>query len=108
MKAYLVFGCNGYADSFNYIFCKSISNPIVDLSKLGEKRDAVMDFMDDACGLFDAPCYDYNKCINIINLLFRQFGIIDQDRLYQIQSFVKMHKMCGIYLMLVLKEDYNE
>lgn len=109
MNAYLLFGCNGLAANNNYVFCNGIANPIVDLSKVpSEKRAKLEVFLDNACELFDKPCTDYNKSINIINFLYRQFGIITEDMLHNIQSFLKMHKNCGVYLIILLKEDFNE
>ena len=108
MNAYVLLGCNGYTDDEGFEFCKSTCNPIVDLSKVGSSdRERVENFLDRACGLFDSPCYDYNKCINIINFLYRQFGIISEEGLHKIQAFLKMHKVCGIYVILLLKEDYH-
>ncbi len=108
MDAYLLLGCNGNVDKDGFRYCNGICNPIADLSKLGDKKDSVIGFLDRACDLFDAPCYDYNKCINTINFLYRQFGIIDEDGLHKIQAFLRMHRACGVYIMLILKEDYDE
>lgn len=108
MKILILFGCNGHVESSGFICCNSIVNPIADLSKLNrETKDKLMPFLENACGLFDAPCNDHNKCINIINFLYRQFGIIGEDRLHEIQAFLKMHKRCGIYIMLMLEEDFH-
>ena len=108
LDAYLLLGCNGFADSNDFVYCNSIVNPIIDLSKVNsEEQERVVNFLENACGLFDSTCYDYNKCVNIINFLYRQFGIIDEDTLHRIQAFLRMHKRCGIYIMLNLKEDYH-
>jgi len=108
MNAYVLLGCNGFTDTEGFLFCNSITNHIVDLSKIKyDEKERVINFLDKACGLFDAACYDYNKCINIVNFLYRQYGIIDEDGLHKIQAFLKMHKRCGIYVMLILKEDYS-
>ena len=108
MNAYILLGCNGYVGKDSFLFCKSVKNPIIDLSKITkDEREKIINFLDDACGLFDSVCYNYNKCINIINMLYRQFGIISEESLHEIQAFLKMHKMCGIYIMLIMKEDYD-
>ena len=107
MNAYLILGCNGHTDSAGFVYCESASNALVDLSKINkETREKLFGFLENACGLFDSPCYDYNKCVNIINLLYRQFSIIDDDMLHRVQAFLRMHKKCGLYVMLILKEDY--
>ncbi len=108
MDAYLLLGCNGRASSDKFIFCNSVANPVISLSKINkEKREKVISFLDNACSLFDGVCHNYNKCINIINMLFRQFGIISEESLHEIQAFIRMHKTCGIYIMLIMEEDYN-
>jgi hypothetical protein len=108
MNAVMLLGCNGLTDAERFMYCNAMANPIVDLSKVPiESREKLESFLDNACGLFDTACYDYNKCINIVNFLYRQFGIIDEDMLHKIQSFLRMHKRCGLYIMLILKEDYH-
>ena len=108
MDAYLLLGCNGHVDEERFRYCGSTCNPIIDLSSIESgSKDSVINFLDRACDLFDSACYDYNKCVNVINLLYRQFSIIDEDTLHKIQAFLRMHKMCGIYIMLILKEDYH-
>jgi hypothetical protein len=107
MNVLILFGCNGHVEESGFICCNSIVNPILDLSKVEKgTREKVLHFLENACGLFDAPCNDYNKCVNIINFLYRQFGIIDEERLHEIQAFLKMHKRCGIYIIMS-KEDSN-
>jgi uncharacterized protein YutE (UPF0331/DUF86 family) len=108
VNAYLLLGCNGYVSPEHFKYCSSICNPVIDLSKANkETSERIINFLDRACGLFDSACYDYNKCINIINLLYKQYSIIDEDMLHNIQAFLRMHKRCGIYIMLILKEDYH-
>lgn len=109
MNIMILLGCNGFTDDEKYSYCNSVVNPIIDLSKVGgSQREKIITFLEKACGLFDGPSFDYNKNINIINLLYRQFSIIDEEKLHKIQAFVKMHKSCGIYLMLMLEEDFYE
>ena len=107
MDAVILLGCNGFTDMERFTYCNSVVNPIVDLSKVPVgSREKLLVFLDQACNLFDEACHDYNKCINIITFLYRQFGIIDEDMLHRFQGFLKMHKKCGIYIMLMLKEDF--
>lgn len=109
MKAYLVLGCNGNSDKEDFIYCSSCSNPIIDLAKVKkENYDKLMEFLDNSCSLFDRPCFDYNKTVNIINFLYKNFSIISEEKLHKIQAFIRMHRSCGIYIMLIMKEDYNE
>ncbi len=104
----MILGCNRHTDSEGFSYSESVSNPIVDLQKIKkEEREDVIKFLDDACGLFEAPMFNYNKCINTINFLYRSFSIINEGKLKKIQSFIRMHRRGGIFIMLILKEDYN-
>ncbi len=111
MEAYLVLACNGNItcstvidDGFYY--CKSVANPILDLSKVEpEKYDKLISFLDNTCKLFDHIERDRNKVSNIINLLCKTFFVIDNSILERIQMFMHMHKHCGFYLLLITKED---
>tara|TARA_B100000131_G_scaffold323209_1_gene380531 strand:+ start:3768 stop:4097 length:330 start_codon:yes stop_codon:yes gene_type:complete len=108
LQAYIVLGCNGHVDLDGFLYCDSISNPIIDLTNVkAEDRDRLYEFLENACELFDKVCHDYNKCINIITYLYKNFNLISEDKLHKIQAFIRMHKICGVYIMLVLKEDYN-
>lgn len=108
MNAFILLGCNGLVGEDRFVYCNSVVNPVVDLSKVpSDSKLKLENFLDKACGLFDSACTDYNKCINIVNFLYRQFSIIDEDTLHKIQSFLKMHKKCGIYIMIMLKEDFD-
>jgi hypothetical protein len=108
LNAYLVLGCNGHKDNSGFINCSAVENPIIDLSKLDDSINSkIINFLDNACGLFNDIIYDYNKCTNIISLLYKDFKAFDQAMLYNIQSFLKTHKLCGVYLVLILKENYK-
>ena len=108
MQAYIILGCNGHVDLDGFLYCNAISNPIVDLSKVKkEDKDRLVSFLENACALFDEVCHDYNKCVNIITYLYKNFNVINEDKLKKIQAFLRMHKICGVYMLLVMKEDYN-
>ncbi len=105
----LILGCNGHMDDQKFIYCKGISNPILELKNIKEpdyKR--VVDFFDNACGLFDSVVDDYNKCSNILNMLYKDYKVIDPEMLKKIQYYLSTHKTCRPYLALVLREDYYE
>ena len=105
MKAYFVLGCREYSDEDNFYYCNHISNIILDLQKVHkDKKEEIINFFDYTCELFDKPTYDYNKCVNIINLLYKTYEVIDEDMLKKIQKFFQMYRKFGIYLMLVPKE----
>lgn len=107
LKAYLVFGCNGLRHQ-NFLLCGGVSNKVLDLENMDkENYPKILDFLDNVCGLFDSPIFDHNKCSNILSLLYKDYLPQDQKTLNNIQAFIKTHKECGIYLMLILKEDYE-
>ena len=108
LKAYVVLGCNGANTPSGFISCSSVENPIIDLTKIEETQyPGVMQFLDDACSIFDSPVSDYNKCVNTLSYLYKNFGVYDQKMLFSVQHFLKMHKECGVWLMLILKEDFD-
>jgi hypothetical protein len=104
IDAYLILGCNGHTDNDGFVHCNCVSNIILDIS---ESSDKVEKFLDNACGLFDGPIFDYNKCTNAVSMLYKDYGEIKPAMLFKIQSFFRLHKTCGIYLVLILKEDYH-
>ncbi len=105
MDILLIMGCNGFSSTGGFHYCHSVNNPILNVSKQ-EELDKILQFLDKTCELFDRPCADYNKCMNIVSMLFRDFKVIPQETLHNIQAFSRQHKTCGIYLALVLSEDY--
>ena len=108
LNAYIALGCNGHIVEGGFLYCASASNPILDMTKVKkDSRQRLEDFLDHTCNLFDEVCTDYNKTINIINMIYRDFGIMSDESLHEIQAFIRMHKVCGIYIMLILKEDYE-
>lgn len=108
LDACLILGCNGYALNKKFAACLGIENIILELTVLDQENyEIIVKFFEKACGLFDAPVNDYNKCVSIITMLHRDYGIINQDTLKHIQFFLKMHKSCGIYLLLIMREDFG-
>ncbi len=107
MNINVILGCNGNVSSNRFCYCSSVENIILDISNIPIKeQEKILDFLDDTCGLFNEPCYDYSKTINIIKILYKTFEVIDEEMLESIQGFIRMHKSCG--LILRLKEKVNE
>lgn len=104
-KLKLHLGCNGNAERCGFTYCKSCSNFLVELSSLEEiKRDKILTFLDKSADLFSKPIEDNNKAFNVINILYRDFGLFDKDKIIKIQKFFQIHKECGIYLVLLPEE----
>ena len=108
MDAYLILGCNGNTDPDGFLYCSGTDNVILDLSRpdlIGDEK--LLDFLDETCRLFDSPEYNYNACINIITMLYRDYECFDEGFLHKLQFYFKNHRACGVYIILMTKEDYD-
>jgi len=106
LDAYLVLGCDSFISDGGFRICHGVENPIIDLSTMSEDRyEDVIKFFDNACDLFSSQMNDYNKCVNTLSLLYKNYECYDKRMLQNIQSFLKLHKQCGIWLILIMKED---
>ena len=105
MKACLILSSNEYVDKDGFKYCETISNKILYLNKIKkEDREKLYSFLDNACGLFDRPVFDYNKLSNILKMLYGNFEVIDETTLKKIQQFIFMYKKYGLSLFLALEE----
>ena len=108
INAVLILGCKGFEDEDGFVYCHGVGNVILDLESLGlEKYNKIDIFLEKACGLFRSPVEDYNKCSNILNMLYKTFEVISLEMLEKIQYYLNSHRKCNPYLLLILKEDYN-
>lgn len=106
LNACLILGCNGFKSEDGFQHCNSIYNVILDMDTLDQNEyNEIINFLDQACDLFSSPMYDYNKCTNALSLLYKNYKVFDIKKLHNIQAFLKNHKTCGIWIMLLLKED---
>ncbi len=107
MNINVILGCNGNVSSNRFCYCGSVENIILEISRIPIKeQEKLLDFLDDTCGLFNEPCYDYSKNVNIIKILYKTFEVIDEQMLESIQAFIRMHRSCG--LIIRLEEGSNE
>ena len=108
LKAYLVLGCKGHTGQDGFIECSGVSNPIIDLEVInGDNYDRIIPFLETACDLFDTPMYNSNKVSNALNMLHRDLSGLAPSMLFNVQQFIRMHKKCGPFLILIMKEDYD-
>lgn len=108
INAVLILGCGGFSDSEDFIFCAGVDNIILDLEDISEQDyERLIAFFDKACGLFSSPVVNYNKISNILNMLYKTYGVINPEMLKKIQYYLNTHRKCDPYLLLMLKEDYN-
>ena len=104
-KVCLNLGCHGNADG-EFCYCHGLSNQILDFSDLkNEDIDKVIDFLENSSELLDRPVIDNNKVTNIISYLYKNFKIFEQDKLFKIQLFMRMHRSCGLKLELLTIES---
>lgn len=109
LEACVVLGCSGSILEHKFCLCQGTSNKIIDLTLLDEDvyKD-VLTFLEQACDLFNSVMCDYNKCVNCLSLLYQNYNAFDQKMLFNIQSFLKLHRNCGVWIMLIMKEDIME
>lgn len=106
IQAYVILGCNGFKNK-TFKYCNGIINPIIDLDKIPDDiYEDFVNFLERSCELFDGPVLDHNKCSNILNMIHKKYSLYSNEKLIDIQKFLKMHKDCGIFINLVLKENY--
>lgn len=107
IDAVLVLGCNGYEDDEGFKFCHGVDNSILHLRELNDfDYEEIIKFFENACGLFNSSVSDFNKCSNILNMLYKKYKVIDPKMLNKIQYYLNIHKRCKPFLILVLREDY--
>jgi hypothetical protein len=107
IDALLILGCKGYKDDDGFQYCHTSNNPILELRDLDDfEYEKIIDFFDNACGLFNSSVSDYNKCSNILNILYKTHKVISPEMLNKIQYYLSMHKRCKPFLILMLREDY--
>lgn len=109
LEAYLVLGCNGHSQNDGFITCTGISNTVIDLEELGDGTYVrLLDFLEGPCELFDRAMYNRNKVANTLSMIHRDYGAISHSMLFNIQGFMQMHRKCGHYLILIMKEDFDK
>lgn len=109
LEAYLILGCNGHCGKDGFINCTGISNVVIDLEELGDGTYArLLQFLEGPCELFEKAMYNRNKVANTLAMIHRDYGAIPQKMLFNIQGFMQMHRKCGHYMILIMKEDYTK
>ena len=104
IKVNLYLCCNGHADSLGFTYCNSTRNLILNLSSVDTENidtKKLIDFLKNAAGIFDGPVISNNKSFNIINMLYREFGLFSHEDITKMQKYFIMHKDCGVYLELI-------
>jgi hypothetical protein len=107
---YLILGCFGQKDD-GFISCPSCENRILDLTKQLDKYNEMMDYFD-TCRLFDRPMFEYSSIAHFIKNMQDRFDQITigkrlwpEKRYHLYQKFMSNHRICGLYIKLVLIDN---
>ena len=107
LSLYLILGCNGLENKV-FKLCNKTENIILNFDNMDlTDYTKVIFFLDSACEMVDYEMSDYNKIANVISILHTKYKVFNQESLLNIQKYIKMHKDCGLYLILSLQEDYD-
>lgn len=109
----LVLGCFGRQDH-GFISCSGIENKILNISSLIEHYNDIMDYLD-SCRLFDRPMFEMQAIRHLIfNMRDRYDQIASGKRIWSepefllYQKFLIDHRLCGLYVKLVLVDTEKE
>ena len=104
IDASVYLACSGCKNG-DFIFCRGVANKIVDITEVAWKQQEFIRFLDHTCSLMDEAMYDQNKVSNTINMFHKVFKIFDKERLANVQSFLHMHRSCGVFLLLKMNNN---
>ena len=101
----LILGCWGLENK-DFIICPGVENEILDLSKDNEINIEIKNYLD-SVGLFDRPLF--NNIHTVIFNMQNKFSYINnpvftKDEFTNMEKFCIMHRKCGIFLKLTLRE----
>lgn len=104
---YLLLGCFG--ETFDgFVNCASCENKILKVIPQLDKYNEIMDYLEN-CRLFDRPMFEYSPIAHFIkNMQDRYDQIATGRRLWSEKQynlylkFIAEHRLCGIYIKLVL------
>lgn len=104
-ELYLVLGCFGRKDD-NFVSCLGAENRILKINTSLNGYDQIMDYLE-GCKLFDKQLFDANGVRNVISYLQNKFDqgikrLWSEKEFTLFQKFILDHKLCGIYLKLIL------
>lgn len=106
MRVYLVLGCWGREEK-EIVMCTGIENQILDISLKSERNLKIVDHLDNVYGMIDRPLYNnVHTAIFSIENAFGETGnlVFQKEKFEVIEDFCILHKKCGIYLRLDMKE----
>lgn len=103
MDVWIIIGCHGFR-RYGFSMCRGTANQLADLSKLGQENEAILDYLDRHCKLFDRVVDDVNIINNIINYL-NKYGILQDHIVKTMHEYISMHKYCGLYMFVEPKTN---
>lgn len=98
MSAKLILGCHGWKN-FGYTMCKGTQNELVDLDRLGDKSEPVLEYLDSHCKLYDSVVTDHNKVVNAVQFIIK-YQLVPEHVKKLIYEYIAMHKHCECYLFI--------
>jgi len=107
MKVCLVLGCWG-RERNGIVICSGIENEILDVTVRSGRNLAIVDHLDKQYGMLDRPLYEnVHTAIFGVKNKFDEVGKpVFSDAVFQaIEDFCVIHRKCGVYLRLDLKEE---
>ena len=112
-KLYIVLGCFGRIDD-GFVSCASCENKILLVDEHLDNYNQMMDYFD-SCRLFDRPMFEYSAIAHFIKNMQDRFDQIavgkrlwSEKRYHLYQKFIAEHRMCGLYIRLVLVNENEE
>lgn len=108
---YLAIGCFGRRDG-DFVSCRAVENNILLIDPQLEYYEDMSKYLE-SLRLFDKPLFDLNA---IRHMLFNMQDKYDQkikrlwtEQQFQLyEKFILTHKMCGIYVKLVVSENEKQ
>ena len=104
---YLVIGCFGRRDD-DFISCAGLENRILKIDSTLEHYNEIMEYFEN-CRLFDRPMFELQAIRHFIfNIRERYDQIAAGKRIWAekkfelYQKFIIDHRLCGLYLKLIL------
>jgi hypothetical protein len=108
---HVVIGCFGRRDD-DFIGCAGVENRILKVDLSIEGYNKMMDYFE-GCRLFDRPLFDINAIRNFVFYIQRNFDqgfhpIWSEKQFHLYQKFIIDHRMCGVYIKLILIDRNND
>jgi hypothetical protein len=106
-ELYLILGCFGRQDN-GFVSCASVENRILKITSATEHYNDIMGYLD-TCRLFDKPMFEMQAIRHFIFNMRERYDQVgagrrlwDETSFTLYQKFLIDHRLCGLYVKLVL------